>query len=75
MAYQYTGFQPMGFPDYRDLVTQQMLMTQPGGIYQIGAVDAGKPVPPAGGLFTEVHDDTSDDEPATVTPAEKDEDD
>jgi hypothetical protein len=50
-VYEYTGFQPMGFPDYRDLDTQEMLVAEPGGTYRIGAVDASWPVPPLGELF------------------------
>lgn len=48
---EYTGQFTLGYPDYRDTETGRMLVAEPGGAYDIAAVDGVAPVPPADGRW------------------------
>ena len=46
-SYTFTGQTHMGWPAYRDTATGRMLEADPGGTYQIEALEPQFPVPPS----------------------------
>lgn len=47
-TFTFTGQARTGWYAYRDLATGRMLEAEPGGTYQIQALEPGLPVPPDG---------------------------
>ena len=45
-SYTFTGQARTGWPAYRDTATGRMLEADPGGTYQIQALEPGLPMPP-----------------------------
>ena len=50
-TFTFTGQARTGWYAYRDLATGRMLEAEPGGTYQIQALEPGLPVPPPGGQW------------------------
>lgn len=50
-AYMFTGYATRGYPSYADLETGRMLIADPGGTYQMRAINPGLPVPPDDGRW------------------------
>ena len=53
-AYNYTGYQTLGYPSFVDTSTDVMLVAEPGGTYGIRAVEEGLAVPPSDGRWEAV---------------------
>lgn len=52
-AYNYTGYQTLGYPSFVDTSTDVMLIAEPGGTYGMRAVEPDLfPVPPGDGRWT-----------------------
>jgi hypothetical protein len=51
-SFNYTGLNTFGYQDYRDADTGKMLVAEPGGSYQIEAIDGRSTVPPPDGRWS-----------------------
>ena len=53
-AYNYTGYQTLGYPAYVDTAKDTMLIAESGESYGMRTVEEGFPVPPADGRWEAV---------------------